>query len=197
MDCIKVGRLIHSLRTEKSMTQKQLAQLMNISDKTVSKWERGLGCPDVSLLAELSVILGTNIEKILSGTLDEKETDGGNMNKIKFYICPGCKNIITATSDAEISCCSRKLTASDAKQADEKHKLNIDTIEDDFYITFDHEMKKDHYLNFFAYVSYDKMLLVKLYPEQGSEIRFPKLYGGKLYYGCSEHGLFVQDCKDI
>ena len=50
MDLSKVGKLISTLRKEKDMTQKQVADLMNISDKAISKWERGLGCPDVSLL---------------------------------------------------------------------------------------------------------------------------------------------------
>lgn len=63
MDCSKVGNLIYTLRTEKGMTQKALANAMNISDRTISKWERGAGCPDVSLLRELSDILGVNIEK--------------------------------------------------------------------------------------------------------------------------------------
>ncbi|MEG2687220.1 MAG: helix-turn-helix transcriptional regulator, partial [Christensenellaceae bacterium] len=54
MDCKKVGILIRGLRKEKKLTQKQLADAMNISDKTISKWERGLGCPDVSLLHGLS-----------------------------------------------------------------------------------------------------------------------------------------------
>ena len=67
MDCSKVGNLIYTLRTEKGMTQKALANAMNISDRTISKWERGAGCPDVSLLRELSDILGVNIEKILLG----------------------------------------------------------------------------------------------------------------------------------
>ena len=53
MDCSKVGNLIYTLRTEKGMTQKALANAMNISDRTISKWERGAGCPDVSLLREL------------------------------------------------------------------------------------------------------------------------------------------------
>ncbi|MDD4378167.1 MAG: helix-turn-helix transcriptional regulator, partial [Eubacteriales bacterium] len=69
MDCKKVGILIHGLRKEKNLTQKQLADAMNISDKTISKWERGLGCPDVSLLHELSNVLNVNIEKILLGDL--------------------------------------------------------------------------------------------------------------------------------
>lgn len=63
MDCSKVGNLIYTLRTEKGMTQKALANAMNISDRTISKWERGAGCPDVSLLRELSDILEVNIEK--------------------------------------------------------------------------------------------------------------------------------------
>ena len=48
MDCSKVGNLIYTLRTEKGMTQKALANAMNISDRTISKWERGAGCPDES-----------------------------------------------------------------------------------------------------------------------------------------------------
>ena len=46
MDYNKVGRLIYDLRKEKGMTQKELAELLNLSDRTVSKWERGNGCPD-------------------------------------------------------------------------------------------------------------------------------------------------------
>ena len=63
MDCQKVGNLILKLRIEKGMTQKQLADRMHISDKTVSKWERGLGCPDVSLLHDLSDALTVNVEE--------------------------------------------------------------------------------------------------------------------------------------
>lgn len=73
MDCKKVGKLIYELRKEKNMTQKQVAELMNISDKTISKWERGLGCPDVSLLLGLSNIFGVSIEGILSGEINLNE----------------------------------------------------------------------------------------------------------------------------
>jgi transcriptional regulator with XRE-family HTH domain len=53
LDCGKVGALLYRLRKEKGMTQWQVANQLNISDKTVSKWERGLGCPDVSLLGTI------------------------------------------------------------------------------------------------------------------------------------------------
>ena len=105
MDCKKIGSLIYELRKDKNMTQKQIAELMNISDKTISKWERGLGCPDISLLPELSQILGVSIDQILSGQINLNDLVGGNMNKLKFYVCPQCGNLMTATGNATISCC--------------------------------------------------------------------------------------------
>lgn len=179
MDCSKVGNLIKGLRKEKGLTQIQLADIMNISDRTVSKWERGMGCPDVSLLHELSKALGVNLEKLLLGNLEPNDIDGGNMKRIKFYVCPTCGNIMTSTGEADISCCGRKLMPMIPKPSDENHCLTIETVEDDYYITFSHEMSKTHYLNFIAYVGSDRILLVKLYPEQSGEVRFPKLYGGK------------------
>ena len=61
MDCAKVGRLIYRLRHEKGMTQRVLADALGVSDKAISKWERGLGCPDVTLLRALSAVLGADI----------------------------------------------------------------------------------------------------------------------------------------
>lgn len=191
MDCSKTGKLIFKLRKEHGMTQKQLADAMNISDKTISKWERGMGCPDVSLLHELSQVLSVNIETLLLGDLDPNRTDGGNMKKIKFYVCPTCGNVITSTSEAEVSCCGRKLNALVAKPSDKDHSPTVTEVENDYYITVTHEMSKTHYIHFVAYVSFDRILLIKLYPEQGAEVRFPKMYGGKLYFGCSQHGLWV------
>ena len=191
MDCKKVGKLIFDLRKEKNLTQKQLADAINISDKTVSKWERGMGCPDVSLLHELSDVLNVNIEKILLGDLDPNNTDGGNMKKIKFYVCPTCGNIITSTGEAELSCCGRKLTALIAKPSDNNHSLKVETVEDEYYITFQHEMSKEHFISFIAYAACDRIFMVRLYPEQSGEVRFPKLYGGKLYFYCNKHGLWV------
>ena len=192
MDCSKVGELILKLRMEKGMTQKNVADAMNISDKTISKWERGLGCPDVSLLTELSNIFGVNIEKILNGNLDPNDADGGNMKKIKFYVCPNCGNIITVTGEAEISCCGRKLDALSSKHEDAEHEIVVQEIEGDYYITIEHQMDKEHYISFIAYASYDRVLIVKLYPEQDAQVRFPKMYGGKLYAYCTKHGLCMK-----
>lgn len=195
MDCIKVGKLIYSLRKEKNMTQKQVADAMGISDKTISKWERGLGCPDVSLLSELSNVLGVNVEKILLGDLNPNEVDGGNMRRIKFYVCPNCGNIINSTGEGEISCCGRKLMPLEAKKVDETHALEIEEIEDDYYITFDHDMTKAHYISFVAYVCSERVLLIKLYPEQSPTVRFPRMQRGTLYFYCNNDGFWKQDIR--
>ena len=85
MDSQKIGKLIKTLRKEKQLTQMQLAEHMNISDKTISKWERGLGCPDISFFPKLSGVFDVDLEKLLSGRLDVNEVLGGNMKHTKFY----------------------------------------------------------------------------------------------------------------
>lgn len=192
MDAKKVGNLIQELRKEKNMTQKQIANLMNISDKTISKWERGLGCPDISLIPELSQILGVSVDSILSGEINLNNLVGGNMNKLKFYVCPQCNNLMTATGQSEISCCGKKLEALEAKKAEENHMLKIEPVEDELYVTTEHDMKKEHYISFIAYVKGDRVLIAKQYPEWNMQFRFHKSGHGKLYYYCTNHGLFYK-----
>lgn len=192
MDCKKVGKLIYELRKEKNMTQKQVAELMNISDKTISKWERGLGCPDISLLLGLSDIFGVSIEGILSGEINLNELSGGNMKKIKFYVCDKCGNLITSTSEAAISCCGKKMEAAVAKKAEDGHRLNVESIENEFFITTEHEMKKEHYITFVAHVKGDRVQIVKQYPEWNMQFRLNQVGRGKLYFYCINHGLFYQ-----
>lgn len=192
MDCCKVGALIQRLRREKGMTQKALADALHISDRTVSKWERGAGCPDVSLLGGLSAVLKVDMEKILKGDLEQNAVDGGNMKKIKFYVCPDCGNILFCTGENEISCCGRKLAPLARQQEDSGHSIQVEEIEDDFYVTLQHEMSKRHYITFIAYASYDRVLFIKLYPEQAAQARFPKMHGGVLYACCNKHGLIIK-----
>ena len=193
MNCEKIGNLIYKLRREKGMTQKQLADVLHVSDRAVSKWERGLGCPDVSLLRALSGILGVEIDKLLLGELERSERDGGNMKRVKFYICPECGNVLTATGTPEIACCGRRLTALEAKPADAGHTVSVSELEDEYYLTFSHEMSKPHYIVFAAYATWDRLLLVRLYPEQEGALRIPQLRGGRLYYACSRDGLFYTE----
>ena len=132
MDNVKIGQLIYKLRKEKHLTQLQLADQMGISDKAISKWERGLGCPDVSLLPDLSKIFNVDLEKLLSGELDTNEVLGGDMKKMTFYICPTCGNMITSMTDTAVSCCGKKLSAIQPQKATEDEKLSVEIIEDDY-----------------------------------------------------------------
>ena len=109
MDHMKIGQLIRELRKENNLTQLQLAGQMNISDKAISKWERGLGCPDISLLPELSRIFSVDMEKLLSGELDTNRLLAGNMKKLHFYVCPNCGNIITSMAGTSVSCCASSI----------------------------------------------------------------------------------------
>ena len=192
----KIGSLIFQLRKEKNLTQKQLGEKLGLSDKTISKWERGLGCPDISLLRDISKIFNVNIEKILLGDLQENNINGGNMKRIKFYVCPNCGNVINSTGDGDFSCCGRKLEALVPKVMDENHSINIEEVENDYYVEINHEMTKDHFISFVAYVTYDRVLLIKLYPEQSPTVRFPRLCGkferGKFYMYCNQHGLLMK-----
>lgn len=193
MDNAKIGKLIYHLRQEKEMTQLQLAEQLNISDKAVSKWERGLGCPDVSLLPELSQILNVDLEKLLAGELNSNEILGGNMKKMHFYVCPVCGNMITAMTDTGISCCGKKLQPLQPHKADEKQKLNVARIENDFFITANHPMEREHYIPFVALLTSDTLMLRKLYPEWELQVRIPIFSHGRLLWYCNRHGLFYQD----
>ena len=188
----KVGTIIRTLRQERNMTQQQLADKMNISDKTVSKWERGVGCPDISLLSELSDILGVDTQKLLIGDMTPNDFVGGNMKNTKYFVCPTCHNISLCTGEAELSCCGKKLTVQELKKAEESEKLSVQVIEDDWYITSSHPMTKNHYISFVAFATGDRINLIKQYPEWDLTVRIPKRGHGMLIWYCTDHGLFYQ-----
>lgn len=75
MDNAKSGKLIMEGRKAKGMTQKALAEKLGISDRTVSKWERGAGFPDVSLLPELARVLELSINELIGGQRQEPQSE--------------------------------------------------------------------------------------------------------------------------
>ena len=182
MDQEKVGGIIKTLRKDKGMTQLELALCLNVTDRAVSKWEGGLGCPDISLLTRLSEIFSVDIGSIIDGDMEENDKRSGNMKKTKFYVCPICGNIITASENTNVSCCGRKLEGlEEKKNLDEEMKIErVDGTE--LYISSSHPMTKDDYISFFSYVTSDSLLLKKLYPEWGVDIRFPWLGHGKILW---------------
>ncbi len=190
MDLIKNGKLIADLRKAKGLTQKQVAKELGICAKTVSKWETGHGLPDVSYIAELGEILGVSTETIVSGKFKQNSEENGNLKKTKIYVCKSCGGMTQGTGDFKVFCCGKQLKPLKAAVQDEKHKASVSLSDDEFYIEFSHEMTKEHFIGFIVYITYDKVLVQRLYPEQSSAVRIPRIYGGRLYFYCNKHGLF-------
>lgn len=196
MDNRETGKLLAQLRRERGMTQRQVAERLSVSTQAVSKWECGAGCPDVALLPALSTMFGVSAERLLDGALKPAPMEVGNLRRMKFYMCPDCGNILTATGGGDLYCCGRRLEPLKARAADEAHSVQVQEIEEDWYVTFSHPMEKGHFLRFAACVTSDRVLLVRLYPEQGSEFRLPQIRGGaKMYVCCSRDGLFEVSLK--
>ena len=190
MDQVKTGGLIRVLRTQKGLTQKALAEAIGVGDKAVSKWERGLGCPDVSLLPEISRVLGVGLETLLSGSLDANDQERGNMKKLNFYVCPDCGNLITAAAEADLSCCGRTLLPLEPQKPEEP--LSVEKIDDSWFVSSPHPMTKDHYVSFVALLTGDTLFLRRLYPEWDLQTRIPAFGHGILLWYCTQHGLFRQ-----
>jgi transcriptional regulator with XRE-family HTH domain/desulfoferrodoxin (superoxide reductase-like protein) len=188
----KIGTLIYTLRKEKGLTQKQLSECIRVSDKAISKWEHGRGCPDLSLLPELSNVLGVNLEELLTGELDANMAVAGNLKKIQFYVCPICGNFLTAARSTNISCCGRKLLPLTPQKAEKNERLSIETIETEFFISSDHVMTRKHFISFVAFLTGDTVILRKLYPEWDLQTRIPFFKHGMLIWYCTQHGLFYQ-----
>lgn len=193
MDNAKIGALIRRLRKEKQMTQLQLAMQLHISDKTVSKWERGLGCPDVSLIGQLSGIFEVDIQNLLAGELSTNGVLGGNLKRIKFYVCPNCGNLVYSLTDASVTCCGKKMKPITPVKASEEEKLFVQVVENDFFVSSQHEMTREHYISFVALLTSDTIMLKKQYPEWNLQVRIPVLAHGRLIWYCNQHGLFYQE----
>ena len=184
------GTLIRELREKKNLTQKELADRIAVSDKTISKWETDKGLPDIGIIDELALALGISVTDLFTGEYRENENRSANMRKMHFYVCPICGNVITSIGAGSFSCCGLKLPELVAEdEEDDGHKLLVETIDNEYHVSMEHEMKKNHYISFVAYVTSDNLDLKKLYPEQDISIRFRKNGHGFLYAYCNRHGL--------
>ncbi|MCM1271283.1 MAG: helix-turn-helix domain-containing protein [Ruminococcus flavefaciens] len=186
------GSTIKALREAKKLTQSQLADIISVSDKAVSRWETGKGFPDISLLESLSKALGISVIELISGECITNKNISSNMQRSKFYVCPICGNVIHSMGETLVSCCGIKLPVLEAEETDDVHYMNIEYIEDESYIMIKHEMTKQHHISFIAYVTSDKIEIKKLYPEGNAESRFLIRGDGELYCYCNHHGLFKQ-----
>lgn len=114
------------------------------------------------------------------------------MKHIRFFVCPDCGSITTSTGNAQVSCCGRPLAPLTAQKADEAHKLRVEEVEDEWYLTTDHPMTKDCYLSFTAFALGDSVHIVKHYPEWDFQLRLPRRRHGTLFWYSTREGLFYQ-----
>ena len=197
MDNYVTGAVIKRLRENKKMTQEELAQKIFVTSKAVSKWETGKGFPDIGLLESLGKALDVSVIELLSGQDITNLNKACNMAKGKFYVCPVCGNVIQTSGEAVISCCGITLPPLEAEAPDDDHSLKVETVEDEYYVTMNHPMTKEHYISFIAAISDQGVQLVKLYPEGNAEARFKISRVRKLYVYCNRHGLFEVDRKAL
>ena len=190
MDQYVTGEAIRTLRERSGYTQAELAGKICVSDKTVSKWETGKGYPDISLLEPLAEALKVSVTELLSGNLITNNNVSANMLRSNFYVCPVCGNIIHSVGESLVQCNGVTLVPEEPAKPDETHNIKVERIEDEYYVSVEHEMTKNHYISFIAAVSDDGIQLKKIYPESAAEARFRIEGVRKFYCYCNRDGLF-------
>jgi len=184
------GTMIRRLREGRNMTQHQLAEMISVSDKAISKWETGRGYPDISLIEPLANALGVSIIELFSGEGVVNTNRSFKMQRMKFHVCPICGNLIQSTGEAVVSCCGIVLPALEAEPEDDDHQLRAEQVEDEYYVSIPHEMSKTHYISFILALKDDGYEIRKLYPEGNAEARFKISRTKSIMYYCNQHGLF-------
>lgn len=191
MDKYVTGDAIRALRERKGLTQEELARQLFVSAKAVSKWETGKGYPDISLLEPLGKALGASVWELLNGQPIQNRNRCAHMARGRWYRCPVCGNVVWATGEAVICCCGITLPPLEPEATDEEHRIRVSRVEDEYLVTVDHPMTKDHYLSFLAAVSDGSVQLKKLYPEGEALARFRIDGVRRVYACCNRHGLFA------
>ena len=190
MNTYVTGTTIKQLRENQNMTQAELAEIIGVSSKTISKWETAKGLPDITFLQPLAQALGISIIELMNGQPISNQNLSANMLRSKFYVCPLCGNVIHTLGSAVVSCCGITLPPLEAEAPDEDHVVTIENVEDEHFITVNHPMTKQHSISFIASVTSDRFQMVKLYPEGNPETRLQLRGRGYLYYYCNRHGLY-------
>lgn len=188
----KTGALIRALRQERQLTQSALAETIGVSDKAVSKWERGCGAPDVSLLPALAEVLGVSARTLLRGEREENTPANGDLRRLLVYRCPACGGLHFSTDPAEHYCCGAPLVPLTAQKTDDAHTLHAELSDGDWLITAPHEMRREHHIAFVAFLTGDTLIVKRLYPEWELLARLPFFAHGTLLWYCTKHGLFTQ-----
>lgn len=124
-------------------------------------------------------------------------------NKLVIKKCNKCgtmvKMINSDNCENTIQCCGNimeELLPNSVDAAVEKHIPNYEKVEDEIFVTVNHVMEKEHYIEWLALVTQNKEYFVTLYPEQEAQTRFPYTEGATLYAYCNKHGLWKKEIEE-
>ena len=124
-------------------------------------------------------------------------------NELKIKKCDSCGALVKVIEDCNcdncgIQCCGKEMRLLKPNSVDaavEKHVPQYERVEDEILVTVNHVMKKEHFIEWICLVADNKEYMVKLYPEQNAEVRFPYIPGSCVYAYCNKHGLWKNDVK--
>ena len=187
--------LIKKARKEKNLTQKELASLLFVEAKTISKWETGKGFPDLTYVPKLAEILALDLKSLINGEEENKKTDNGNLKRMKIYLCQNCGNLIWSTSSSDISCCRHKLKPVETGNFLEG-KVSVEIVDDEYSVSVDHPMEKENYVKYMIFNKDNIVEIVRLYPEGQASAVFPRFRRGFLYIGDNLGHLVKYRIKD-
>lgn len=147
------------------------------------------------MLEPVAKVFSISVAELLSGNEVINNNISANMMRSQFYVCPICGNIVHTMGRSVISCHGIVLPPLEAEETDGMHDISLRKVEDEYFVSVEHEMTKQHYISFMAAVSSDRIQIVKLYPEGNAEARF-KINGVRaLYFYCNRDGLFVRKIR--
>ena len=124
-------------------------------------------------------------------------------NELLIKKCQSCGALVKVINDCTcencgIKCCGEEmklLVPNSVDAAVEKHVPTYEKVEDEIFVKVNHVMEKEHFIEWVCLVADNKEYMVKLYPEQNAECRFPYVSGSTLYAYCNKHGLWKKDVE--
>ena len=124
-------------------------------------------------------------------------------NELIIKKCKTCGAIVKVVDDCTcnncgIKCCGEEMKMLKPNSEDaavEKHVPTYEKVEDEILVKVNHVMEKEHYIEWISLVKENKEITIKLYPEQGTEVRFPYIPGATIYSYCNKHGLWKTEVK--
>ncbi len=147
------------------------------------------------MLEPIAAVFGISVAELMSGNAICNRNVASNMLKSLFYVCPVCGNVIHSTGDLSVCCHGVQLMPEPAEEADDNHRILLERVEDEYYVSVEHDMTKSHFISFVAALSSEGIQMIKLYPEGAPAARVKIRGVKKIYCYCNRDGLFFIDVK--